>query len=147
MAVDTGGVEQQILPGKTLVSRLSLFRLKIFEVLSALVEAESVTSFNGKPVAESIFNSTIQILIIWAVDMTHNSIFMAKFAKFFRIYLNACSGMSLCNSLIRTGALDYLCDAYGEWVCHGQTLWLTRSFLGLRILLFLSMKALVALIK
>lgn len=121
MSVDTGGVEKQHLPGKTLVTRLSLFRLKIFEVLAAIIEAESVSSFHGRPICEGIFNSTIQILIIWAVDMTHNSIFMCKFVHFFKVYLAGCSAVSLCNSLIRTGALDYLCEAFGEWVCHGQT--------------------------
>lgn len=127
MSVDTGGVEKQHLPGKTLVTRLSLFRLKIFEVLAAMVEAESITSFNGKPIAEGIFNSTIQILIIWAVDMTHNSIFMCKFVQFFKLYLAGSSAVSLCNSLIRTGALDYMCEAFGEWVCHGRTTQYTVS--------------------
>lgn len=121
MSLDPAGSEKQFLPGKTLVSRLSLFRLKIFEVLSAIVEAESVSSFNGRYIVDGLFNSTIQILIIWAVDMTHNSIFMAKFVHFFKLYLPGCSGIALCNSLIRTGALDYLCEAYGEWVSHGRT--------------------------
>lgn len=84
------------------------------ELLVALVESESTMLRNDYPILEGIYNSTVQIFLVWTIDSIHSTILFRKAYSFFSLYLSRGSEMSVCNAFIRTRALENLADFYLE---------------------------------
>ena len=127
------------------MEKLGEFRLLLFEVLLSFSEFEDETRFSGQSALERIFNSTIQIIVIWATELAHNNILLLKVIKFLQIYVKKVSVETLLNAFIKTGAL---CD-FAENYCirvrevPGETkdfLTLSKPFLDQIIDLFEEMK-------
>lgn len=89
-------------------------RILLFELVLALVMSESTMLRNDYPILEGIFNSTIQILLVWTLDSIHSSILVCKAFTFFRLYLSRATESSICNAFIRTRALENMADFYIE---------------------------------
>ena len=100
------------LPDRRTYQTLGTFRLLLIELLVCFLETEDKASIGERPIVESIFNSTIQTIVLWLCELQHNTIFTNLVFKFLSIYLRHASDISLCNSLIRTGALQGLADHY-----------------------------------
>lgn len=88
-----------------MVKTLGDIRLLVAEVLFAVVEADSQFSAEG---INCIHDSTFHILVIWALDKHHNSIYIAKFSRFFRLFCQKASSLTLVNSIIKTNLLSDL---------------------------------------
>jgi len=97
---------------------MGTFRLLLFEVLQAFVDSECQLFITDHPVLEGIYNTTMQVILLWACELTHNNIFLAKLVNFMRIYVNRCSDVGLCNAFIRTRALEEFCETYVKQVVY-----------------------------
>ena len=65
------------------VKTLGDVRVLVAEVLFAVLEADSKFSAEG---INFIHDSTFHILVIWALDKHHNSIYIAKFLQFIALF-------------------------------------------------------------
>lgn len=80
-------------------------RLLVAEVLFAVIEADSNYSTEA---VNCIHDSTFHILISWALEKRHNSIFLSKYTKFFKIFCKRANNVSLINSFIKTNLVSDL---------------------------------------
>lgn len=105
--------ELQRLPGNLRVQPLGSFRLILMEVLMSFIDSEEAANL-GREILNSIPNSTIQVLILWICELCNNNIFTNMLLKFFQTYINHSTDFNLCNSLIKTGALETLAVFYTD---------------------------------
>lgn len=95
-----------------MVKCLGQFRFLLFEVLHAIITSEQSMLRADNPLLEGVFNSTLQIIMVWSCESVHNNIFSCKALDFFRTYASRASEVSLCNAFIRTSALMNLAQYY-----------------------------------
>ncbi len=87
------------------VKTLGDVRVLVAEVLFAVLEADSKFSAEG---INFIHDSTFHILVIWALDKHHNSIYIAKFLQFIALFCRKANSLTLVNSIIKTNLLSDL---------------------------------------
>lgn len=86
-------------------------RLLTAEVLFAVIEADSQYTAEG---INCVHDSTFHILLVWALEKSHSSIYIVKYLEFFRIFCRKANNLTLLNAILKT---NYISDV-SNFVLH-----------------------------
>lgn len=105
--------ETMKLAGSMTVIPFTDLRILLTETLFNIISQDTVKKYES---LNRVFDSTYHTLFVFAIEKCHNSIYLAKFLEFLKIYFNNASEVSILNVVFRINILSDITGFYKELV-------------------------------